>query len=382
MSSSDDAHHWTDQVRAAIGRADELRLLDALARSDDEPAAPRSVRGLALLAECGRAIWVDHAIGTGAAPNDAPRLELRRAGLPLATLTLVHGRVLHWPQGAPAFVRLAEQSATQLCAWLSVQGFALPQEELWHVRKRERLWDTVVTRQAAQLPDGAPESLWEPGNDAERQAALVTLVPDPELRASVCLKVLGASHVEWFVGLPLDRLIESYLHDGFSADTIAAALHRVWLDPVGLAGAVRWLVHAGGAEHLPPLEGARIMPGALRYALMHPVPRNRTEALEMLDRITAGFVTPLLQEVFEGRIEVDTLPAADEELLHVFSDPGTFYVDDTVVRDTSDQAYAALLLARRGETGIRERVRQLMDTANEADFHALALAMEALDELD
>ena len=66
----------------------------------------------------------------------------------------------------------------------------------------------------------------------------------------------------------------------------------------------------------------------------------------------------------------------------MFSDPGTFYVDGTVVRDTSDRAYAALLLGRRGETGIRERVRMLMDTANEADFHALALAIEALDDLD
>ena len=63
-----------------------------------------------------------------------------------------------------------------------------------------------------------------------------------------------------------------------------------------------------------------------------------------------------------------------------FSDPETFYLEDNLVRGTSDRAYAALLLARRGETTIRERVQSLMDTANEADFHALALAMEALDE--
>ncbi len=382
MSAIDDARHWTEQVRAAIGRADELRLLDALAGFDEAESEKITVRGLALLAEFGRTIRVAEVIGSGAAPNDAPRLELCRAGLPLATLTLVHGRVLHWPQGQPAFARLQDASADALCAWLAQQGFAAPLEGLSNVRRRERLWDTVVTRQSAQLPEGAPESLWEPGHEAERQAALVALLPDPELRASACFKVLGASHPEWFVGLPLDRFIESCLHDGFSADVIAAALHRVWLDPVGLAGAVRWLVHSGGAEHLPPFEGARIMPAALRVALMDPVPRNRTEALEMLDRITAAFVTPLLHDVFEDRIEVGTLPPDVADLLNVFSDPGTFYLDDRVVRDTSDRAYAALLLGRRGESRIRDRVRELMDTANEADFHALALALEALDELE
>ena len=45
------------------------------------------------------------------------------------------------------------------------------------------------------------------------------------------------------------------------------------------------------------------------------------------------------------------------------------------------RAYAALLLARRGERGIRPRILDLMDTAGREDFHALALAMEALDAL-
>ena len=55
-------------------------------------------------------------------------------------------------------------------------------------------------------------------------------------------------------------------------------------------------------------------------------------------------------------------------------------LEDNLVRGTSDRAYAALLLARRGEASIRERILALMDAANEADFHALALATEALDE--
>ena len=51
----------------------------------------------------------------------------------------------------------------------------------------------------------------------------------------------------------------------------------------------------------------------------------------------------------------------------------------TSERGTSDRAYAALLLGRRGERGIRPRVLEMMDGANPADFHALALALEALE---
>ena len=229
------------------------------------------------------------------------------------------------------------------------------------------------------MPAGAPDLLWEPGHEAERRAALVELLPEPELRAAACFRVLGASHPEWFVGLPLDRLLEPWLHDAFSVETVADAIHRVWLDPYGLEGAVRWLVHAGGAEALPSGVSQRLLPGVLRYALEHPVARNRTEALELLDRTSADFVLPLLHEVFADTFTPRALRTEYEGLLDVFSDPGTFYLDDAVLRGTSDRAYAALLLGRRGEASIRERVRALMDEANEADFHALALALEALD---
>lgn len=222
--------------------------------------------------------------------------------------------------------------------------------------------------------------LWEPDRFEERTAALEALVPAALERACVCLRVLGAAALEWHVNLPLDRLIEPYLHDAYSGEVVAMAIDRVIAEPVGLAGAARWLVHARGAQALPPHDAVRLVPEVARWALGHPVARNRTETLELLGDVRAAFVTPLLHAVLAGFPEVRALPPEERELLDLFGEPETFYVVDMqLLRGTSDRAYAALLLARRGEKGIRPRVREMMETAGQADFHALALSLEALE---
>jgi hypothetical protein len=256
----------------------------------------------------------------------------------------------------------------------------IPPDEL--ARRRGLLWERVVAAQAAVLPARAPAWLWTPEHGAARQTALEGLVPDPFERALACLRVLGAAHPEWHVSLPLDRLVEPYLHAGFPGALVAAAIDHALAEPPGLAGAARWLVHAGGAAHVPPAAAARQLPVVARWALQHQVARNRTETLEVLARVQSPFVVPLLHEVLAGGFTPRTVPAADRELYCLFGDAETFFVDEDLVRGTSDRAYAALLLARRGERGIRPRVREMMDDAGVADFHALALALEALEALE
>ncbi len=245
---------------------------------------------------------------------------------------------------------------------------------------RARLWDQVVAGQRAVLPPGAPDFLWEPGRDEERIAALVDLVPGTLERISTCLRVLGAAAPEWHVNLPLDRLLEPWLQDAYSGEVVAAALDRVMAEPGGLAGAARWLLHARGAAHVPQHDAVRLVPVVARWGLSHPVPRNRTETLEVLADVQSAFVLPLLHEVLAGVVEPRPLEPPWQGLVALFGTGQMFFAYDTnLLRGTSDRAYAALLLARRGETGIRPRVRDLMEDANPADFHAFALALEALD---
>lgn len=245
---------------------------------------------------------------------------------------------------------------------------------------KDRLWDTVVNGQKALLPADAPDFLWEPERDDERRAALERLVPGTLERISTCLRVLGAAPPEWHVNLPLDRLIEPWLIDAYSGEVVAAAVDRVLGDPLGLAGAARWLLHARGAAHLPSHDAVRLVPPVARWALGHAVPRNRTETLEVLADIQSGFVVPLLHEVLAVGIPERPLEDRWRGLVALFGSAETFFAWDThLLRGTSDRAYAALLLARRGETGIRPRVREMMDDAGPADFHALALALEALE---
>ncbi len=233
--------------------------------------------------------------------------------------------------------------------------------------------------QRSVLPPGAPDRLWEPGNDAERIAALEQLVPGALERIRTCLRVLGAASPEWHVNLPLDRLIEPWLIDAYSGEVVAAAVDDVIGDPLGLAGSARWLLHARGAAHVPSHDAVRLVPGVARWSLADPVPRNRTETLEVLADIQSAFVLPLLHEVLAAGFEPRPLAPEWRDLVALFGPAETFFAFDTNLRrGTGDRAFAALLLARRGETGIRPRVREMMDTAEPADFHALALALETL----
>jgi hypothetical protein len=250
-------------------------------------------------------------------------------------------------------------------------------------KRRERLWDVIVGAQRALLPANAPEMLWEPGRESERLAALERLVPATLGRISTCLRLLGASSPEWHVNLPLDRLLEPWLHEAFSGEVVAAALDRVLDEPLGLAGSARWLLHARGAAHVPSHDAVRLVPVVARWALAHPVPRNRTETLEVLGDVQSAFVVPLLHEVLAGGFVPRALEPGWTDLVALFGPPETFFaVDTNLLRGTGDRAYAALLLARRGERGIRPRVREMMDTAGTADFHALALTLEALEAFE
>jgi hypothetical protein len=247
-------------------------------------------------------------------------------------------------------------------------------------RRRDRLWDLVVAGQRALLPAGAPDDLWEPGRDEERLATLEQLVPATLTRLRTCLRLLGAAAPEWHVSLPLDRLIEPWLTDAYSGEVVAAAIDGELDDPLVLAGAARWLLHARGAAHVPSHDAVRLVPPVARWALAHPVPRNRTETLEVLADIQSAFVVPLLHEVLAAGFEPRELEPQWRDLVALFGTAETFFAFDThLLRGTGDRAYAALLLARRGESGIRPRVREMMDSAGPADFHALALALEALE---
>lgn len=358
-----------DRVRVFVPDADDPEAPPDVVDVRDRDAVRDFVEALAGIerAESGRPLPASHV-----------RLEFVASGEPLATLALVRGRSLHWPDLETPWARLGSAAAERAGAWLAERSVDGPLEDLRDTHRREDLWDRIVADQRALLPDGAPDALWTPGDEPARIAALEALLPHRFERAVACLRVLGAAHPEWFVGLPLDRLIEPYLHDRCDRVTVQSALAAVVSEPVGVAGAARWLVHARGAGALDSIASARLLPVALRWALAHPVARNRTETLELLGGADGTLVEPLLVEVFERRIVPRPVEPADEELLYVFSDPDTFYLEDGIPRGTSDAAYAALLLARRGMRSHQEAIRARLDDAGPADFHTMVLALEAM----
>ncbi len=362
--------HGADRVRVRVPDADDPEGPADVVDVRDPEAVRELVESLADVcsADAGRPLPPGHL-----------SLEFQSGGETLARLALVRGRTLHWAEHDTPWARLADAAAERAGAWLAARRVPGPLADLRDTARREGLWDRIVADQRALLPDGAPDALWEPGDEPARAALLEKLVPHRLDRAVACLRVLGAAHPEWFVGLPLDRLVEPYLHDRMDRVTVQAALAVVVSEPVGIAGAARWLVHARGAGSIDSISAARLLPVVLRWALGHPVARNRTETLELLAGAEGTIVDPLLADVFAGRIAVRTPSPADEALLYVFSEPETFYLEDGIPRGASDAAYAALLLARRGERSHRGAIRERLDDAGPADFHVLALALEAID---
>ena len=368
------------RLQARLADTDRVRVLVPDLSDPEAPPDvvdvrdPDAARALAMTlgeiesAESGRAL-----------PAGQVRLEFVSRGELLARIALVRGRTLHWAEVETPWARLLPQAAESVGEWLAERLVEGPLQDLHDSHRRDSLWDSIVDDQRALLPAGAPEMLWSPGDDEARIAAIEALLPHRLERAVACLRVLGAAHPEWFVGLPLDRLLEPYLHDRFDRVTVQSALAAVVSEPVGLAGAARWLVHARGASTLDSTSAARLLPPVLRWALAHPVARNRAETLELLAGADGTIVEPLLVEVFERRIVPRVPGRADAELLYVFSEPEAFYLDESIPRGTSDSAYAALLLARRGVRTHAGAIRARLDDAGPADFHTLVLALEAIE---
>ena len=369
-----------ESLRTRLAGADRVRIHPAIEAGGSQEAMAIEISDASAVRAWIRALNFERA-EAGPQPRAGElELELLKGGTLLARLQLWHGRlVIDVEHEAPAG-RLDDPSALAVAQWLAACGVSEPLETLQDAERRAQLWDRVVEDQRALLPTAAPDWLWEPGRDDERMAELERLLPHRLERAVAGLRVLGAAAPEWFVGLPLDRLIEPWLHDRFDVLTVSSALASVAGEPVGLAGAARWLVHARGAGTLEPTDAARILPPVLRWALAHPVARNRTETLELLGEAGGTIPLPLLVEVFEGRLPPRTPTDADAALVNVFGGPETFYLDDAVPRATSDYAYAALLLARRGEKSHRDAIRAHLDDASPGDFHTLVLALEAMGE--
>lgn len=77
---------------------------------------------------------------------------------------------------------------------------------------------------------------------------LLRIAPGPLERASACFRVLGASHAEWFVTLPLERLVEPYLHDALNAEVVGELLDDLDIEAVTAAGDEVGVGHAQMAQ--------------------------------------------------------------------------------------------------------------------------------------
>jgi hypothetical protein len=115
----------------------------------------------------------------------------------LATLGVVHGASLRWPDVWPRDVPLAKGDDERLCAWLAEQGAAQPLADL----RAAELCERVRVRKRALATrgfSGALEAAFTE-SDAAFTAELERSYPELGARLGVLFQVLGASSGSWTV---------------------------------------------------------------------------------------------------------------------------------------------------------------------------------------
>lgn len=289
----------------------------------------------------------------------------------IASVGFKHAAALCWPSTWRYDAVLAPASVQSLCQWFARLGFDAPEkhrtrEERMRAASRARLDACTALLPKGMAPDGSVA------------AALETAVPDETERAILCYKLFGCDDHSWNIATELDDVVRERLLPAISAEARLAAARRVVDDPMGANGAARWLFgEQNWADH-ESRSLADLVPTLAERALAHPRAIARRRTIFALGDMETETSFALLRKVVSGTIALRAAADGDEEfkigeIIHGPVDSG--------IEGASDQALAAVVLARHGDTQSAARIRALAAEAKEPDKEAYEEALELLDAL-
>jgi hypothetical protein len=303
-----------------------------------------------------------------------PSFEFYNRNELVVTLGFHHGRSVRWPEVWPSDGALTPASAEFLCAWLSDRGFRDAKEEYERGKKEEAASRRQMNRVNAILPEALREDLGKASSPDEAVKAFEQHVKSGADRAVLALKLLGCDNGSWDHSSGLEAFVNEQLLAKAKADDVVKALAAGSADPA-LTGAGRWLFGEGKWESLDEKSRDLLVPTIGRHALGHPRPTNRRRTLEALGKMKGEASLLLLRSVLAEDIKIRSIPE-DEQ-----TEPGgmvTFRPGDSDLAKGTDRAFAALLLARRGDRGSFPAIRELARKAKGDDEKVLQQATALL----
>jgi hypothetical protein len=302
-----------------------------------------------------------------------PTIEFYKGSELVASLGFHHGRSIRWPGGWPGDALLRPDSADFLCQWLADNGIKGPLEE----RERGRKAAMAAARREKRYRDLLPEGVYDRMKAAGRGAAQAFEDGVPEAdRLATALRLFGVDDFSWNLSTGLDEFAKGRLARASKAE-IEAALVGAAKDAALAKGLARWLL--GERKHGSIDAGAlaKGLPDLAKAGLTHPRLISRRRTLSALGAIEGDAATRVLRSALAGEFKARALSKEDEV------EPGgmvSFTGGDREVEDeVSDRAYAALLLAKRGDKESAAGIRRMLETASDHDKAVLQKALAQLE---
>jgi hypothetical protein len=370
--------HWMPVVRDALAGANRLRVRSGGTCCRD-PKTERTlfeIKGAQALGEVLDRIEIDegHAEFSCMCCGD-PSFEFYRDAELVLTIGFHHGQSVRWLGGWPGDGALAEASADSLCQWLADNGAPGALEQRTGEKKGHRAAQRRSRRYAELIPEAVLDSLRKSQSQEQAVAAFQAASDDPVARARIFARSFGCDEGSWNLYSGLDDLLKEVLLPKVTQGEWLAVLTDDH-DPAILNGAGRWLYCEQKWKSLDKKALKAILPEVARFALGHPREINRRMTMRALFEAPDATGIPLLRCILDGSIPVRKLAEseADEPGGMVMLRPG-----DDEITEGSDQAVAALLLAKRGDKESLLTIRRLARTAAGEDKAILDKALQMLE---
>ena len=380
---------WTETLRAALKGADRVRVRSG-GTCHRRPKQERT------LFEIKDAKGVKETIANIVLePSDSgfhcmccgnPSFEFYRKDKLLVTLGFHHGRSLRWMQGEwPGDGLLSAKSGDYICELLDKHGIKWPLEERNKEKKRQQAAAARMAVYRKILPDGVQDLLSEARSAESAVKAFVDGEKDKSKRVTLALKLIGSHNGSWNQRNILDPIAIALLNnqvpsrmasgDGVPVDMdekekisvtdIVGAISANQKDSMVVLGAARWFFGERKCGTIPDKEAAKLLPLIVAAGMTHPRQINRRRTMRALAGIKNKAALTELKKVMAGTFKVQPMKP------HEQAEPGgmvEFTPGDSDVGETcTDQAYAALILAQKGDHGSLAAIRNLLKSAKEAD---------------
>ncbi|MFZ2653561.1 MAG: hypothetical protein WAX69_01475 [Victivallales bacterium] len=271
---------------------------------------------------------------------------------------------------------LTEESAEYLLKLLEKHEIGgKNREDRERLRKEREVTERRMERYRKILPESLRKDFNEAGSEIEMREAFDKQFPDKTKKAITCLRIYGCHNGGWDSDSPLDGLARGELYD--LKDVLPGTFRKLDDDEWAIMGATRLIFDSNGWSDLDKETQALVLPKLAQAGLGHPRPLNRKRTMSALESIKGEQVIQILRDCLAGKIPQREFSKGESDDLE-YGLKCSKREDDEVGDNCSNNAYAALILARLGDKESLPAIKVLADKAKGEDKKVLDKAIQIL----